>query len=218
MRNKPGTLGLMAAVGAATLAIGLLIALGSRPAAAAGTSSSGSAIAWHRCPANSAAAKAGGFVCATMSAPLDYHSPSGAKTKLAMVEHRATGPRRRGVIFVNPGGPGVPGTEAIPAELSFFPEALLRDYDIVSWDPRGVGESTAVQCFNNQAAKNAFLGQYAFFPSGRAQQRAYIAKWREFGTICAARDGALLRHISTADTARNLNDGPCWLRASSRAG
>ena len=109
------------------------------------------------------------------------------------------------MIFVNPGGPGVPGTEAIPAELSLFPQRLLRDYDIVSWDPRGAGESTAVQCFTNQAAENAFLGQYASFPIGQAQQRAYIAKWREFGKRCAARGGALLKHISTADTARDLN-------------
>lgn len=149
---------------------------------------------------------AGGFMCAAVAAPLDYRNPSGAKIKLAVVKHRATGPRRRGVIFVNPGGPGLPGTEAIPAELSLFPQELLRDYDIMSWDPRGVGASTAVQCFANQAAENAFLGQYASsFPDGPDQQRAYITKWREFGKICAARGGALLKHLSTADTARDLN-------------
>jgi pimeloyl-ACP methyl ester carboxylesterase len=196
---------LMAAAGVAALAIALVATLGSGPAGAAGASSPVPSIAWHRCPANGAASLAGGFLCAAMTAPLDYRNPSGAKIKLAVVEHRATGPRRRGVIFVNPGGPGVPGTEAIPAELSFFPKELLRDYDIVSWDPRGAGESTAVQCFANQAAENAFLGQYASFPSGRAQQRPYIAKWREFGKICAARGGALLKHLSTADTARDLN-------------
>jgi pimeloyl-ACP methyl ester carboxylesterase len=205
MRNKPGISRLMAAVSAVTLAIGLVIAQGSGPAGAAGASSSGSAIAWHRCPAHSEAVVVGGFVCATVRAPLDYGDPSGAKINLALVEHRATGPRRRGVIFVNPGGPGVPGTVTIPAELSFFPQELLRDYDIVSWDPRGSGESTAVQCFANPAVENAFLGQYASFPDGRAQERAYIARWREFGKLCAARDGTLLKHMSTADTARDLN-------------
>ncbi len=148
---------------------------------------------------------AGGFLCATVRAPLDYRNPSGAKINLAVVEHRATGPRLHGVIFVNPGGPGVPGTVAIPVQLSFFPQRLLRDYDIVSWDPRGVGASTAVQCFTSLAAENAFLGQYASFPIGQAQQRAYIGRWREFGKRCAARAGALLKHISTADTARDLN-------------
>ena len=204
--NKQGTSRWMTAVGASGLVIVLVTGLGFGPAGAAGASSSVPAIAWHRCPASSAAAMAGGFMCAAVAAPLDYRNPSGAKIKLAVVKHRATGPRRRGVIFVNPGGPGLPGTEAIPAELSLFPQELLRDYDIVSWDPRGVGASTAVQCFANQAAENAFLGQYASsFPDGPDQQRAYITKWREFGKICAARGGALLKHLSTADTARDLN-------------
>jgi pimeloyl-ACP methyl ester carboxylesterase len=202
MGNKQGSSRLMAAVGAAALAITLVTAVGS---GSAGASSSVPAIAWHRCPTNSAVSMAGGFLCATVPAPLDYRNPSGAKIKLAVVEHRAAGPRRRGVIFVNPGGPGVPGTEEIPAELSLFPKDLLRDYDVVSWDPRGVGASTAVQCFANQAAENTFLGQYASFPNGPAQQRGYIAKWREFGKICAARGGALLKYLSTADTARDLN-------------
>src|SRR5450755_2507108 len=139
MGNKQGSSRLMAAVGAAALAITLVTAVGS---GSAGASSSVPAIAWHRCPTNSAVSMAGGFLCATVPAPLDYRNPSGAKIKLAVVEHRAAGPRRRGVIFVNPGGPGVPGTEEIPAELSLFPQRLLRDYDIVSWDPRGAGQST----------------------------------------------------------------------------
>ena len=148
---------------------------------------------------------AGGFLCATVAAPLDYRDPSGPKISLAVVEHAATGPACRGVIFFNPGGPGGAGTVQLPAFIGFFPKELLREYDIVSWDPRGSGASTAVQCFASQAAENAFLGKYAFFPVGRGQQRAYIRRWREFGKICAARNGALLRHVSTADSARDLD-------------
>ena len=205
MRKKLNSSRLMAAVVILALAVGLVTALGSGSAGATSSSSSVPAVAWHHCRANSAAAMAGGFACATVAAPRDYRNPSGTKIRLAVVEHRATGPKRRGVIFVNPGGPGVPGTVAIPAELSFFPKELLRDYDIVSWDPRGVGQSTAVQCFANPAAENAFLGKYASFPIGPAQQHAYIAKWREYGKICANRNGALLKYLSTANTARDLN-------------
>ncbi len=148
---------------------------------------------------------AGGFLCATVAAPLDYRDPSGAKIRLAVVEHAATGPASRGVIFFNPGGPGGPGTVQLPQWIGFWPKELLREYDIVSWDPRGSGASTAVQCFASEAAEGAFLGRYALFPVGRGQQGAYIQRWREFGKICAARNGALLRHVSTADTARDLN-------------
>jgi pimeloyl-ACP methyl ester carboxylesterase len=147
----------------------------------------------------------GGFLCAAVAAPLNYRDPSGAKIRLALVEHAATGAARRGVIFFNPGGPGGAGTVQLPAFIGFFPKELLREYDIVSWDPRGSGASTAVQCFGSAAAEAAFLGKYFFFPVGRGQQRGYIRRWREFGKICAARNGALLRHVSTADSARDLD-------------
>ncbi len=194
-----------AGVAAAALVSVLVPALGAGPAGAADTSGAVPPIAWHRCPAGSAAAMAGGFLCATVAAPLDYRNPSGPKIKLAVVEHVATGSARRGVIFFNPGGPGGPGTVQLPAYIGFWPKELLRGYDLVSWDPRGSGASTAVQCFPSAAAESAFLGKYSVFPAGRDQQGAYIRRWREFGRICAARNGALLRHVSTADTARDLN-------------
>ncbi len=194
-----------AGIAAAALVSVLVPALGAGPAGAAATSGPVPAIGWHRCPAGSAGAMVGGFSCATVAAPLNYRDPSGAKIRLALVEHPATGPASRGVIFFNPGGPGGAGTVQLPALIGFFPKALLRDYDIVSWDPRGSGASTAVQCFASQAAETAFLGKYALFPVGRGQQRGYIRRWREFGKICAARNGALLRHVSTADSARDLN-------------
>ena len=189
------------ATGALLSAAGLL----SSSAASASATNPVPAVAWHRCPAGSAGAVVGGFSCATIAAPLDYSNPSGPKIRLAVVEHPATGPTSRGVIFFNPGGPGGAGTVQLPAFIGFFPKALLRQYDIVSWDPRGSGASTAVQCFASQAAESAFLGKFSYFPVGRGQQRAYIRRWREFGRICAARNGALLKHVLTADSARDLN-------------
>lgn len=162
-------------------------------------------VTWQPCPAGSAAAQAGGFTCATVLVPLDYSDPAGPQIKLAVVRHAATGPVDHGVIFINPGGPGGEGTVQIPEWIGFMPSTLLRDYDIVSWDPRGVGESTAVQCFPNAADEAAFLGQYANFPASESQQAGYISRWAEFGKACEARDGDLLEHVSTADTARDLD-------------
>jgi pimeloyl-ACP methyl ester carboxylesterase len=196
---------LMGVAVVAALVLVVVPGAGAGLAGAAVTSGAVPAVAWHQCPAGSAGAMAGGFSCATVAAPLDYRDPSGPKIRLAVVEHAATGPASRGVIFFNPGGPDGPGTVQLPAFIGFFPKELLREYDIVSWDPRGVGASTAVQCFASQAAESAFLGKYALFPVGRSQQRGYIRRWREFGRICAARNGALFRHVSTADTARDLN-------------
>ena len=195
----------LAAAVAGAVVVVLVPALAGGPGDAADRPGPVSAISWHACPAGSAAAEAGGFTCAAVAAPLDYRDPSGPKIMLAVVRHAASGPSRRGVIFANPGGPGGEGTVQIPAWIGFWPRALLRGYDIVSWDPRGIGASTAVQCFPDAAAERRVPRQIRQLPGRHRQQRGYIRRWRAFGKTCAARAGALLRHVSTADTARDLD-------------
>jgi pimeloyl-ACP methyl ester carboxylesterase len=165
-----------------------------------------SPIVWHACPAGSVAAAAGGFTCATVRVPLDYAAPNGPTIVLALVKHAATDPGRRiGTLFTNPGGPAGQGLTQIPGWIDFFPQPLRARFDIVSWDPRGVGFSTAVQCFPSADAEAAFPGDNADVPLTAAQQPAYIKTWAAFGARCAARNGALLAHVSTADTARDLD-------------
>jgi pimeloyl-ACP methyl ester carboxylesterase len=82
---------------------------------------------------------------------------------------------------------------------------LRARFDLVSWDPRGVGASTAVQCFRSDRREARFLGQAAAaFPRGRAQRRLWT-HLQAFGRRCAKRNSALLRHVSTADSARDLD-------------
>ena len=205
MRGTRGRSQVLVATIVAALALASVPALGAATAGASVRANPVQGISWQTCPPGSAGAEAGGFTCATVRVPLDYQDPGGPKIKLAVVRHAATGRARRGVIFINPGGPGFSGTVLIPAFIGLVPRVLLRDYDIVSWDPRGVGASTAVQCFPSLDAENAFLGDDAYFPARRDQQAGYISRWATFGKVCKARNGALLRHVSTADTARDLN-------------
>ena len=96
---------------------------------------------WHPC-VNPLVA---GFECATAKVPLDYTQPQGATISLAVIKHPATHPAQRiGSLFFNPGGPGGSGTEDLPAFYSFFPAELQQDFDLTSWDLRGIGQSTAV--------------------------------------------------------------------------
>lgn len=61
--------------------------------------------------------------------------------QLAVIKHQATGPARRiGSLFFNPGGPGDPGISYLPAEYPYFPAQVRQRFDIISWDPRGVGQ------------------------------------------------------------------------------
>ncbi|MFG3308619.1 alpha/beta hydrolase [Streptomyces wuyuanensis] len=147
------------------------------------------------------------FDCATVKVPLDYRTPRGRTIELAVVKRKATGPGRRiGTLFFNPGGPGGPGTVQMPQNYESFPREVRERFDIVSWDPRGIGNSTAVNCFANPeeaAAWNA--SRQAGFPVGEQERTAFIAAHKDLGRRCQQRDPELLRHVSTADTARDLD-------------
>ncbi|MFF3448581.1 alpha/beta hydrolase [Streptomyces sp. NPDC002667] len=156
---------------------------------------------WKPCAPNTA------YDCATAKVPLDYAKPRGRTIELAVVKRKATGPGRRlGTLFFNPGGPGGPGTIQFPQNYELFPKQVRQRFDLVSWDPRGIGNSTAVNCFKTpeQAARwNA--GHPVGFPVGQAERRQWIASYRELGRLCEKRDPELLRHVGTVDTARDLD-------------
>jgi hypothetical protein len=90
-----GWIRLSAGTVAGALAVAVVPALQAGPAGAAARAGAVLPVTWHRCPAGSAAAQAGGFTCATVAAPLDYQNPAGPTIKLVVVRHAATGPRRR---------------------------------------------------------------------------------------------------------------------------
>ncbi|UUN28475.1 alpha/beta hydrolase [Streptomyces sp. FIT100] len=147
------------------------------------------------------------FDCANAKVPLDHRKPRGRTIELAVVKRKATGPGRRiGTLFFNPGGPGGPGTVQMPQNYAFLPQAVRERFDIVSWDPRGIGSSTAVNCFGRREEAAAWdSGKPAGFPVGEAQRTSWIAAYRDLARRCQQRDPELLRHVSTADTASDLD-------------
>lgn len=160
------------------------------------------------------------FQCATARVPLDYRAPHGATIELAVIRHRATDSAHRiGTLFFNPGGPGAGGVAVLPAAFAFpitpapflFPIPLRTYFDIISWDPRGVGYSTAVQCFSRDKAKNAAeeLAYQAPLPVGvpstPAERQSWINGYAGLARACANRAGGILSHVSTAETAEDLD-------------
>jgi pimeloyl-ACP methyl ester carboxylesterase len=202
MASAPSRIGFLIAVVA--VAIGVMESL---PAAAgqatAQSSGSAPALAWTACGSPTPA----GFECAVVQVPLDYSRPGGRQIDLAVIRHAASDSENPvGTLFFNPGGPGGAGTIDLPRWLSLFPASVQARFDIVSWDPRGIGASTAVQCFATEADEKAFLaGLAAFFPVGAAEESAWIERYESYGRICEQRDGDLLAHVSTADTARDMD-------------
>jgi pimeloyl-ACP methyl ester carboxylesterase len=192
----------------AVLLVGLLA-----PAAGAGASPvvrSGPAVAtrpgnptipvlkWRPC--------AGSFQCATARVPLDYTHPHGTLISIAVMRHLATDPARRvGSLFINGGGPSEQ-LQSFAGAYPGIPAALKARYDIVDFDPRGFGYSTAVRCFPTAAAESKFLGPLPPFPVGPRQEATWERAWARFDAFCATHANAgLLAHDTTADVARDMN-------------
>ena len=95
-------------------------------------------LVWEEC---------GDFQCATAKAPLDWDNPSVDEIELALIRQPAR-EDKVGSLFVNPGGPGVSGYDFVAGSIDFAVTGDVQDeYDVVGFDPRGVGRSTAVSCF-----------------------------------------------------------------------
>lgn len=140
----------------------------------------------------------GGFECATAKVPLDYRHPSGAKVRLAVIRHRALDPEHRiGSLFVNNGGPGASAVEFVrTAPPPAF--QLLSRFDLVAFDPRGVGGSDpAVDCDDG--------------PSGQAMTpdtfdlHTLLDRGRAIARRCLNRDRRFLASLTTANAARDMD-------------
>jgi pimeloyl-ACP methyl ester carboxylesterase len=141
------------------------------------------------------------FQCATAMVPLDYNQPRGAMIRLSMIRLPAADPAHRiGSLFVNFGGPGTGGVGGLQHLGPSYPEVLRQRFDLVSFDPRGVGGSTAVRCTGNPAATDELVGS----PVRPEQQAQFLASSAALGHGCAAASGELLAHTSSANTARDL--------------
>ena len=150
-----------------------------------------------------------GFECATAAVPRNYRNPDGATIRLAVIRHPAADPSSRvGTLFLNPGGPGA-AKALLPLIAGVLPDSLLERFDVMTWDPRGFGESTSVQCFASQADEDRFLAGVGragdTFPVGRVEMVRWIKRYASFGRHCDRRDGGLLRHMSTAESAKDMN-------------
>ncbi len=151
------------------------------------------AIAWHACE--------NGFQCGTLTVPLDPAAPAGATIDVAVIRKRARDPRHRiGSLVFNPGGPGAPGVSFLTGIASTMPAALRDRFDLVAFDPRGVGRSSPIQCEDSLDG----LFDQSFQPATSAARTALVDEMTALAQACAAQSGDLLGHVSTADTVQDL--------------
>jgi pimeloyl-ACP methyl ester carboxylesterase len=153
---------------------------------------------WHDCGAAD-------FQCATMKVPLDYAAPSTATDlKLAVARKKATGPGSRlGSLLVNPGGPGGSAIDYLQYAAVGYPAPVTTRYDMAAVDPRGVARSEPVKCLTDKQM-DAFTATDVT-PDDAAEQKALVTADKSFATACQQRSGALLKHVSTVESARDMD-------------
>ncbi|MEV4704260.1 alpha/beta fold hydrolase [Actinoplanes sp. NPDC049316] len=145
--------------------------------------------------------------CATAEVPLDYDHPYGEQTTLALLRVRAKDRKHRiGSLFVNPGGPGASATSFALMSPMVLSDSLLRRFDIVGMDPRGIGASDPVSCFTDPGRQAAALkGMNVAFPVGAKETAAYLRSARKLATGCSTTGRSLAGAMSTAEVARDMD-------------
>jgi pimeloyl-ACP methyl ester carboxylesterase len=138
--------------------------------------------------------------CADVWVPLDYRKPNGVAITLALRKKPATG-TKRGTLFINPGGPGASGVDFVD-QIRFGP-SVTQSYDVLGFDPRGVGRSTRVGCLSDSQL-DAYIA-YDPTPDTRAEVRQSEVLWKRFTDGCRRRSGPLLGHVSTVEVAKDID-------------
>lgn len=143
-------------------------------------------------------------LCTTMQVPVDYARPGGDRFDLALRKVPATDPARRlGSLVINPGGPGGSGVEYAQYASFVFSPAVRAAYDIVGFDPRGIGASSPVRCLSNSDMDLLFSDDPT--PDSPAERSKLLADVDGVTKQCAARGGVRARHMSTAEVAHDMD-------------
>jgi pimeloyl-ACP methyl ester carboxylesterase len=153
-------------------------------------------VDWRRCRQR--------LQCAEIEVPLDYEAPGGETITISLLKVPAgSDDRRVGSLVVNPGGPGGSGIEYAANASAYFGAELRQAFDIVGFDPRGVGESTPVDCLPDEKLDEFVASDPD--PDTPAEVEEADQKIREFGEGCIQRSGDLASHVSTEEAARDID-------------
>ena len=146
----------------------------------------------------------GAFECATVEMPVDYDAPEGSTIELAIKKRPADDQGARiGTLFINPGGPGGSGQDYVDSFTSQTDADLLARYDVVGFDPRGVGESTPLTCLSDKELDAYTEGDPD--PDTAAEAQGFYEAIEGLGNACAANSGDLAAHVSTQEVAQDLD-------------
>jgi pimeloyl-ACP methyl ester carboxylesterase len=146
----------------------------------------------------------GGFGCSSLQVPLDYSKPAGERLRIAVIRLPAVDQDQRiGSLVLNPGGPGTSGIQYARAAPRVVSAALRQRFDIVGFDPRGVGQSDPIRCLSARDLDQYYGADSS--PDDEADRRELISVSRRFAEGCGQRARNMLPRIGTLDAARDMD-------------
>ncbi|MET9882487.1 alpha/beta hydrolase [Streptomyces sp. NPDC006430] len=174
----------------------------------AGGTKGAAPLKWGACEAPTVAQGGGqappkDWECATLYVPLDYAKPEGETIPLALIRARARDKDKRiGSLVFNFGGPGGSGISTLPGAAKEY-EALRSRYDLVSFDPRGVGRSAPVRCEDDKQL-DAYYAQDSS-PDTPQEEKAFVDSIKKYQQACTTNSGEVLPYVGTENAARDLD-------------
>ncbi|MFF1511464.1 alpha/beta hydrolase [Streptomyces sp. NPDC058326] len=196
MTTNRGRKALLLALSAAAVAGVALTGGGAAPAAAA------TGLKWGDC--DPAVKPLPGQRCAILSVPLDYGDPGGEQIGLAVSRLPSERPgARRGTLMVIPGGPGSSGVQRLAQKGAALAAEMDGAYDLVAFDPRGVGGSAKARC--GLAEGDRRLVTLRSWPAADGDTSENVVRTRRIADTCRRNGGAMLRGLTTANQVRDLD-------------
>ncbi|MET8761579.1 alpha/beta hydrolase [Lentzea sp. NPDC004782] len=194
---------------AGALALGTVIS-GSGAAQAQPQSTTVRPAAWGPCAADVLAeipaAQRDKVSCAVQEVPVDHSRPRGGTTGIIMMKRPAGDPAKKiGSLFINPGGPGGAGLIYSAYGSSFFTPEVLEKFDLIGFDPRGVGRSAPLRCFRTQEEADAVNDGWYSLPITEDEIASSIRQSKAYTDYCGINAGPLLNFMSTEAVARDLD-------------
>lgn len=194
----------VALCGAAAVVAGLVTAIPAGASADSATaprttlSADQAKLTWKKCGTTSYPT----LQCASLKVPLDHSDPHGERITLALSRVPHTAKKSQGPLLVNPGGPGGSGLTLAGFVAATLPKAVASQYDVIGFDPRGVGAS--------KPAPNCKPGHFTpvrpdSLPSTPALEKANLDRVKAFAKACGTKYGKLLPYLDTVSAVHDMD-------------